>query len=369
MTSNYRPRAQSGSPAPLISFVIPVFNVENYLVECLQSITRQSFRDIEVVAIDGKSDDGSGEILDEMGEQDPRFTVLHATSKIGPGNARNEGLAHATGEYVWFVDGDDVISSGCLEAIVQRIEVTRPDVLLIDYEARDPNGRLSPGHGHKLIASAPVACFTLAEQPWAIELSMSSWNKIVRREFLLSIAAPFVSDWPHEDIPFSCLSLMEARRISVLNRVCYRYSKNRRGSAMKSGDPKRHFKVFSSYESVLDELAKRISNGDQMLTEDVQRALFRRAIWHFTTILDTGGFGIGPVGIDGLVRRRDRHQFFRNMHGDFVYYRPAGYHPGGGPRGIKFRLVEKNAYWLYSILEPVNKIRTKIILGRRAARC
>ena len=174
-----------GDMKPLISIVIPVHNIEGFLPECLDSITEQSFRDIEIIAVDGASDDGSGKLMDEIAECESRLVVIHI-DEAGPGRARNEGVKQACGEYVWFVDGDDTIPAGCVGAVADRIKVTHPDVLFIDYEASYPNGRSEPGHGHDLMSRQTAECFTLSEQPWVIGLSMASWNKIIRREFFIA---------------------------------------------------------------------------------------------------------------------------------------------------------------------------------------
>ena len=94
----------------------------------------------------------------------------------------------------------------------------------------------------------------------------------------------------------------------------------------------------------------------------VRAAVFERAIWHYTTVLQATGPGIGP---GGLVPRPVRREFFARMHADFVRYRPPGYRHPPGARGIKFRLVERNAYWTYSVLEPVNELR--VLLARAAS--
>jgi hypothetical protein len=85
----------------------------------------------------------------------------------------------------------------------------------------------------------------------------------------------------------------------------------------------------------------------------VRAALFERAIWHYTTVLP-------------LVPRADRRQYFRRMHEDFVRYRPASYQRPNGARGVKFGLVERNAYWTYSALEPLNQLR--VLLARAGSR-
>jgi len=340
---------QQGLSRPLLSIIIPVFNIERYLPDCLGSITRQTFGNIEIIAVDGASTDTSGSILDVISQKEPRLTVIHL-DKPGPGRARNEGLKSARGDYIWFVDGDDRISIDCLSLIANCIESNCPDVLFIDHEAFYSNGKSERGDGHELIGRKTAAFFTLAEQPWVIDFGMASWKKIIRREFLLSTGLAFPPDPPHEDIAVSCLLLLEARRLSILDEVCYNYYKNRPGSATSSGDPRRHFRIFQSYETVLDEVGKRVDNGESAITVEVQHTFFQRAIWHYTTILDTSGY-IAP---------NDHREFFDKIHFDYVHYVPRGYQRPGGFRGLKFFLIEKNAYRLYSILGPVNKLRLRI---------
>src|SRR3569833_1825811 len=88
-----------------ISVVVPVWNVQGYLTECLDSVLSQQSVAAEVVAVDDASFDHSGELLDERAATDPRLTVLHLPANGGPGPARNAGLERATGENVWFVVG------------------------------------------------------------------------------------------------------------------------------------------------------------------------------------------------------------------------------------------------------------------------
>ena len=163
-------------------------------------------------------------------------------------------------------------------------------MLFVGYEAFYPNGKSEPGHGHSLLGKETSELFTLAEQPWVIELSMTSWSKVIRRAFFTSASAVFPLDWPHEDVPVSCLLLIESEKLSILNQVCYRYRKNRAGSAMTTGSAEqKHFNIFTSYQAVLNRVGERASNGDQAVTEKVQLALFHRAIRHYTTILEARG--------------------------------------------------------------------------------
>jgi CDP-glycerol glycerophosphotransferase len=131
---------------PTISVVIPVYAVEEYLGACLDSILGQAPDGLEVIAVDDASPDGSGRILDARSKEDPRLRVLHLADNAGPGNARNVGLAEASGEYVWFVDADDLLASGALASVAARLGQDRPDVLLIDYEYLYPGGATAPGY-------------------------------------------------------------------------------------------------------------------------------------------------------------------------------------------------------------------------------
>src|SRR6185437_1404786 len=113
----------------------------------------------EVIAVDDASSDGSGELLDEMAKRDARLTVVHLDRTLGPGQARNIGLAKATGSYVWFVDGDDVIAAGATRAIAARLAEVSPDVLLVDYLNLLPDGTTAPSQGAGLLRSAPSGEF------------------------------------------------------------------------------------------------------------------------------------------------------------------------------------------------------------------
>jgi CDP-glycerol glycerophosphotransferase len=121
-----------------------------------------------------------------------------------------------------------------------------------------------------------------------------------------------------------------------------------------------HFDVFRSYRGVLDQVAR--GQAGVPLTAPLRAVLFERAIWHYAAILGTGGWGIGPVGVSGLVPRGQRRRFFAMMTGDFRQYRPDGYRFPAGARGVKLRLIARGAYWRYSLLEPVNRVRIAVLM-------
>jgi len=351
---------------PLISVVVPVYGVRRYLGECLDSVLgRPGGPDpgvaVEVIAVDDASPDGCGALLDDRASEDDRLTVIHLDRNEGPGNARNTGLAKAAGEYVWFVDGDDLLPAGALGAIAAKLAVDRPDVLLIDYEDLYPDGGTGPSHGAGLLRAAPPGTCTLADDPRLVDLTMTAWSKLLRRDFLLGLHQPFRRGI-HEDIPVTCAALF-AGRLSALGQPCYRYRRSRPGSFMVTTSSG-HRAIFDAYDEVLGMLGKLAEAGDPVATPQVRSAVFERAISHYAAVLQTAGPGIGPVGRPGLVPRRERRQFFDRMHADFVRYAPPGYHVPPGPRGAKLALIARGAYWSYEVLEPLNRLRVALRRAR-----
>jgi CDP-glycerol glycerophosphotransferase len=346
------------SAAPGISVIVPVYGVAEYLPACLDSILgQQADADIEVIAVDDASPDRCGQILDERAAADPRLQVVHLDRNAGQGNARNVALRLAAGDYVWFIDADDSAAPGALAAITSALARAKPDVLLIDWESCYPGGLTELNPGSALLAAVPPAGCTLAEQPQLIDLTMTSWSKLFRREFLAGLGVSFAAGI-HEDIVVTCAALLAADVITAVDQVCYRYRRQRPGSAMVT-TTRAQAAVFDAYHRVFDLLDSRAAAG-RPASAALRAAVFERAIWHYSTVLQTTGPGIGRFGLPGLVPRAERQQFFARMHADFQRYRPASYRHPGGARGAKLRLIERGAYRTYSLLEPVNQARVAI---------
>lgn len=346
----------SDPAAPIaVSVVLPVYKVPEYLPACLDSILRHPDADIEIVAVDDASPDECGRILDERAERDPRLRVVHLERNGGLGEARNAGLGHARGEYVWFVDSDDLVADGALAAIIDRVTRTRPDVLLFDY-VRDLAGETAPNPWSALLREPPPPdVFTLRERPSVMGVMMTAWNKVIRRTYLLDLGLRFGPGY-YEDVAVTYPILMAAERIGLLDQVCYVYREQRAG-AITATPSDRHFEVFAEYARIfafMDELGE--------AAEPFRARMFDRMIWHYTTIIENAS----------RVPPGSRRRFFHRMSEDFRRYRPASYRYPPGARGTKFRLVERDAYGMFRALEPVNRSRLVVRGGagrlRHAAR-
>lgn len=122
-----------------VSVVMPVYNVEKYIGECLDSVISQTLDDIEIIAIDDGSRDSSGRILDDYAKKDSRIQVIHKRNG-GVSAARNDGLEICTGEYIYIMDSDDYLESSALEEMYKNAIVTGADVVIGDHISFDEKG-------------------------------------------------------------------------------------------------------------------------------------------------------------------------------------------------------------------------------------
>ena len=115
-----------------ISIIVPVYQVEKYIRQCIESILAQTFTDFELILVDDGSKDNSGKICDEYAEKDKRIRVIHKEND-GLSDARNKGLDNASGNYFMFVDGDDYISPNMAECLYKKISEAKADIAACNY--------------------------------------------------------------------------------------------------------------------------------------------------------------------------------------------------------------------------------------------
>ncbi|WP_018549729.1 bifunctional glycosyltransferase/CDP-glycerol:glycerophosphate glycerophosphotransferase [Streptomyces sp. LaPpAH-108] len=234
---------------PRFSVIVPCFKVQGFLRACLDSVLGQSYADLEVIAVDDRSPDGCGAILDEYAARDSRVTVLHLPENVGLGRARNAGMPHATGDYLLFLDSDDTLTPGALKAVADRLDETAdPDVLVFDY-ARTYwwGGTRRNVLAHVLAESGP-GTFTAADRPEILDLLMVVWNKVYRRDFVTEHGFAFPPGY-YEDTPWTFPVLLSAGRIAALDRICVNYRQRRQGNIL-STTSRKHFDVHDQYERV-----------------------------------------------------------------------------------------------------------------------
>ena len=126
----------------LVSIIVPVYNVEQYLRECIQSLVNQTYSNIEIILVDDGSKDASGKICDELKKEDWRIKVIHKEN-AGLGYARNSGLDIAQGEYVTFIDSDDVADDNLVESLMQGIHANKADTCIGGFKRITEDGKIA----------------------------------------------------------------------------------------------------------------------------------------------------------------------------------------------------------------------------------
>ncbi|MEU6233994.1 bifunctional glycosyltransferase family 2 protein/CDP-glycerol:glycerophosphate glycerophosphotransferase [Kitasatospora sp. NPDC047058] len=350
----------------LLSIVLPVHGVERYLPRCLDSLleaTPAAETRFEVIAVDDRSPDRCGAILDEYAARDRRLRVLHLTENQGLGGARTAALPEVRGEYVWFVDSDDWVPEGTVSVLLDELaqELARgkrgqdpADVLLTDFTHVYPDGGTEPNPWrHVLVGSPLTEGATLADHPALFQTVMSVWNKVFRREFLLGLGVSFGRGY-YEDISVTYPALLAAGRLRYLDRPCYFYRRGRAGAITATASPK-HADAFAQYDAIFDFLDRPDRPG-RPVPDSLRTLVFDRTVKQALTVYDT----------PGLVPVERRKDFFRRISDHFARHRPAGYRFPGGVRGVQYRLAARGARVAYAELRRTGRLPRELKRGARA---
>ncbi len=221
---------------PVLSVVIPVYDVEDYLPACLDSVLSQSHSELEVIVVDDGSTDSSGLVADAYAERDPRVSVVH-TDNHGLGAARNEGLRHVTGDLLAFADSDDVVPAGAYETLVRQQQRTGADLVTgsIAWWYDDPAqaggaGRLvQPPWMKRLHATRRVGVIDQAPELLG---DVFAWNKVYRRAFWDETGLSWPEGTRYEDQPTLTEAYVQARRIGVVPDIVYHWRIRSDGSSI-----------------------------------------------------------------------------------------------------------------------------------------
>ena len=247
------------SSLPLVSVVIPVYNVERYLVECLDSIAAQDYPNKEIIAIDDGSTDGSLAELEKYASQHRGMTVIHQENS-GAGIARNKGAAEAKGKYVLFVDPDDALEQGTLRELIDTAEAKGAEIVLFaiaryDAELKTVVMKVSQPRRAVCLAEvfagediAPNIYTTFSDGP-------SPCNKLFNRQFIVNHGLEFQSLPRVNDLSFSYSALALAKRICVIDKAYYKYRTSRKGSSQNTTD-KDPAPVCYAYHRLMDVLSR-----------------------------------------------------------------------------------------------------------------
>lgn len=274
-----------------VSVIVPVYNTEQYLPRCLDSIISQTLKEIEVICVDDGSTDGSSGILDTYREKDSRILVFRQPN-MHLGIARNNGLKYASGEYIIFWDSDDFFAPDALEKLYGAARVADADICVCGgYQYVEETGQILQYGGllrGKLVPKEQP--FNLFSNPRYILnfTNMAVWNKLYRRRYLTENGLCFSGIKRGEDISFTARSLCLADRISVVRDKLVYYRFMRKGGLV-SGYAESAQEVLDCWIRVSAELKALNRFPEQSFANRVLASSFflLRSIQSWTAFRDT----------------------------------------------------------------------------------
>lgn len=210
---------------PLISIIVPVYNVQNYISNCIESILGQTHTELELILVDDGSTDHSGEILVEYAKKDSRIITIHQRN-MGVAAARNNGVRKAKGDFVGFVDGDDSIESDMYEILYNMLMSYEADIAMCGMKMVDSNGHIY----NKLINDDKyMARDALLELSNTIDIlkyclcerEMFVWNKLYKKNLLKDIRFPEGKVFEDHFIMYKILE--QAKKIIITEEKKYMY--------------------------------------------------------------------------------------------------------------------------------------------------
>lgn len=204
-----------------VSIILPVYNVEKYLSACLDSLLAQTLEEIEIVAVNDGSTDGSLQILQAYQSLNPEKLFIFSTENHGVSRARNYGFAHSHGEYVWFVDSDDFVEPDACRLLYEKATADGNDLVLFRYYNVDSE----TGVRKEYLASCHNQNFRVADKPYELPaISPYPWIKFIHRNLFNGLCFP--EGIRFEDLPVAYLLAVKARSIGYVDQCFYNYRKN-----------------------------------------------------------------------------------------------------------------------------------------------
>lgn len=263
---------------PLVSVLVPVYNVERYLPQCLDSLAAQTLRNIEIICINDGSTDSSLDIIKRYAFGDPRFKIINKANS-GYGASMNAGLDLAMGRYIGIVESDDFVSPNAFESLVGKSMHGFLDMVKAEYYEYDGTDTRM-----KSFASFPYGkIFSPRRYPQVLRTTPSIWAAIYKRSMLLVNDIRFLETpgASFQDTSFTLRAWMAARRVRLVDDAFLHYRVNRDESSVKSNS--KVYEICAEFDCARD-FALSDSGRNQAFTANLLGQQFSTYRWNYYRI-------------------------------------------------------------------------------------
>lgn len=204
----------------MVTIIIPIYNAEQYLYECLESVLNQTYTEWECILINDGSSDNSEKICQHFINKDNRFIYYHQENQ-GVSLTRNRGIKEAKGEYIYFLDADDYISNNCIELLMKEcLKYNNPDIICAQVQTLGITKIHYPFASEKKHIQGSLS---IQKSYYNHEWNEMPWNKLIRREFIIKNQIYFYSHIRHEDTLWSFITALYAESLLLIPIPTYFY--------------------------------------------------------------------------------------------------------------------------------------------------
>ena len=233
-----------------VSIVIPIYNVEKFLADAIESVLNQTYKNLEVILVDDGSPDNCGKICDEYALKDERIKVIHKVNG-GLSAARNSGIEIATGDYIMFLDSDDLLTENACELFLNKIESENADYVIGNYINCDEDGTVWE---KPIFNTEKYSEFKLDIKDYTDSffiMNSSACNKMFRREFIEKLGLRFEVGLPAEDAIFTTYCFIKSTRVFYIPDIIYIYRQRNAGTSISMNCTQKYFNGISKAYKII----------------------------------------------------------------------------------------------------------------------
>ncbi|MBR2704788.1 MAG: glycosyltransferase [Clostridia bacterium] len=224
---------------PKVSIVVPVYNVDKYLAKCLDSLVNQTLQDIEIIAVNDGSTDGSADILTDYEQRYEGKIKVLTKENGGLSDARNYGMPYATGEYIAFLDSDDYVEKDMYERLYNKAIEENSDIVECDFIWEYPDK-----------SKVDVGEIYSGKKEMILKARVVAWNKLIKREIIEKANIIYPKGLRYEDVEFFYKMVPYYNKVSFLKYPCIHYIQ--RESSISNNQNERTAEIFNVLDNVIE---------------------------------------------------------------------------------------------------------------------
>ena len=264
------------SSKPVVSIIVPVYNIEQYLDECIRSLVQQTYQNIEIILVDDGSTDASSDICDSYAKKYKHVKVRHQKNK-GVSSARNAGIKAAKGEWIIFADGDDEMSSDAVDTLVNTAIKTEADCVSGNFVS------YSDSHAVSVVSTSPEK-IVLVDREEALknllyqrQIANAPFAKLYKADCIRKVRFS-ESITAAEDLQFNYFALKNVQKVAIIDTIVYLY-RRREGSAINASFTRKRMSGLEATESIMQDVKQNnrlMFIGIQILFSSVYKKEYKR---------------------------------------------------------------------------------------------